>query len=94
MGMIGSLFAMLFGSGRNVIKETAEIFRPNAEKEAQRYQAKAIDFQKDAALLLSQAQKVAENIRKLRTSATPNIVNHDVVEGDRNPGVEEWQENQ
>lgn len=178
MGMIGSLFAMLFGSGRNVIKETAEIFRPNAEKEAQRdhtanaavqaqfatefghkgwfnqlvdalnrlprpimafgviglfvsamvdpiwfaarmqglvlvpnalwgllgiivtfyfgarYQAKAIDFQKDAALLLSQAQKVAENIRKLRTSATPNIANHDVVEGDRNPAVEEWQENQ
>ena len=36
MGMIGSLFAMLFGSGGNVIKETAEIFRPNAEKEAQR----------------------------------------------------------
>ena len=36
MGMIGNLFAMLFGSGRNVLKETAEVFRPNAENEAHR----------------------------------------------------------
>ena len=174
MGMIGNLFAMLFGSGRNVLKETAEVFRPNAENEAQRghsanaavqaqfaaefghkgwfnqlvdalnrlprplmafgviglfvsamfdplwfaarmqglvlvpdalwgllaiivtfyfgarYQAKALDFQKDAARLLSQAPQVAENIRKLRTSATPDIANHEVVEVDDNPAVEEW----
>ena len=172
--MIGNLFAMLFGSGRNVLKETAEVFRPNAENEAQRghsanaavqaqfaaefghkgwfnqlvdalnrlprplmafgviglfvsamfdplwfaarmqglvlvpdalwgllaiivtfyfgarYQAKALDFQKDAARLLSQAPQVAENIRKLRTSATPDIANHEVVEVDDNPAVEEW----
>ena len=36
MGVIGNLFAMLFGSGRNVLKETAEVFRPNAENDAQR----------------------------------------------------------
>ena len=174
MGMIGNLFAMLFGSGRNVLKETAEVFRPNAENEAHRghsanaavqaqfaaefghkgwfnqlvdalnrlprplmafgviglfvsamfdpiwfaarmqglvlvpdalwallaiivtfyfgarYQAKALDFQKDAARLLSQAPQVAENIRKLRTSATPDIANHEVVEVDDNPAVEEW----
>ena len=151
MGMIGNLFAMLFGSGRNVLKETAEVFRPNAENEAQRghsanaavqaqfghkgwfnqlvnalnrlprplmafgviglfvsamfdpiwfaarmqglvlvpdalwgllaiivtfyfgarYQAKALDFQKDAARLLSQAPQVAENIRKLRNFSNP-----------------------
>ena len=174
MGMIGNLFAMLFGSGRNVLKETAEVFRPNAENDSQRnhtanaaimaqfaaefghkgwfnqlvdglnrlprpmmafgviglfvsamfdpiwfaarmqglvlvpdalwallaiivtfyfgarYQAKAMDFQKDAARLLAQAPQVAENIRKLRTSATPDIANHDVVESDKNPAVEEW----
>ena len=174
MGMIGNLFAMLFGSGRNVIKETAEIFRPNAEKEAQRdytanaavqaqfatefghkgwfnqlvdglnrlprpmmafgviglfvsamvdpiwfaarmqglvlvpnalwgllgiivtfyfgarYHAKNLDFQKDAARLLAQAPKVAENIRKLRSSTTPEIANHDVVETDQNEAVAEW----
>ena len=55
-----------------------------------RYQAKALDFQKDAARLLSQAPQVAENIRKLRTSATPDIANHEVVEVDDNPAVEEW----
>ena len=36
MGMIGSLFAVLFCSGRNVLKETAEVFRPNVENDAQR----------------------------------------------------------
>lgn len=35
MGMIQSLAAMLFGNG-NVIKETAEVFRENAEAGAQR----------------------------------------------------------
>jgi hypothetical protein len=37
MGLIEGLFAILFGSGRNVIGETAEVFRPNAEAQAQRY---------------------------------------------------------
>ena len=56
--------------------------------------AAADDDQGGIAEIVVTAQKVAENIRKLRTSATPNIANHNVVEGDRNPAVEEWQENQ
>lgn len=31
MGMISSLFTMLFGGGRNVLVDTAEVFRVNAE---------------------------------------------------------------
>lgn len=31
MGMIDGLFSLLFGNGRNVIRETAEIFRVNSE---------------------------------------------------------------
>ncbi|MEM6693874.1 MAG: holin family protein [Pseudomonadota bacterium] len=31
MGLIEALFGLLFGSGRNVVKETAEVFRENAE---------------------------------------------------------------
>lgn len=55
-----------------------------------RYQVKAMDFQKDAAPLLAQAPQVAENIRKLRSSITPNIANLEVLEGDKNPAVDEW----
>ncbi|MBV0911549.1 holin family protein [Anianabacter salinae] len=36
MGLIGSLLATLFGDGRNVIRDTAEVFRENAEAGAQR----------------------------------------------------------
>ncbi|MGR3434025.1 MAG: holin family protein [Shimia sp.] len=36
MGLIESLFTTIFGSGRNVVKETAEIFRENAEAGAGR----------------------------------------------------------
>jgi len=36
MGLIGRIFGTLFGHGRNVIAETAEVFRPNAEASAQR----------------------------------------------------------
>lgn len=31
MGMIGDMFGFLFGGGRNVVAETAEVFRVNAE---------------------------------------------------------------
>ena len=31
MGLIGRLFGMLFGDGRNVVAETAEVFRVNAD---------------------------------------------------------------
>ncbi|MDJ0827159.1 MAG: holin family protein [Rhodobacter sp.] len=36
MGLIDGLFGLLFGGGRNVIKETAEVFRENAEAGALR----------------------------------------------------------
>ncbi len=39
--MIGSLLGVLFGGGRNAIRETAEVFRPNAEGEAARSAAKS-----------------------------------------------------
>lgn len=58
MGVIGDLLAMVFGSGRNVVRETAEVFRENAEAGAQR----AAVLQ-DAAL----AQFSAEFARPRRT---------------------------
>ena len=36
MGLIEALFSMLFGGGRNVVRETAEVFRENAEAAGQR----------------------------------------------------------
>lgn len=36
MGLITGLFDVLFGGGRNVVKDTAEVFRVNAEAEAAR----------------------------------------------------------
>lgn len=41
MGLIQGLAALLFGSGRNLVAETAEIFLPNAESQAVRDQAHA-----------------------------------------------------
>ena len=45
MGLIGAIFGALFGTGRNVVTETVEVFRPNAEAEAARtaaFQAAAL----------------------------------------------------
>lgn len=36
MGVIGRIFEALFGSGRNLVAETAEVFRENAEAGAER----------------------------------------------------------
>ncbi|MBT8459338.1 MAG: holin family protein [Boseongicola sp.] len=36
MGLMGSLFGVLFGGGRNLVRETVEVLRPNAEAEAVR----------------------------------------------------------
>jgi len=38
MGIVANIFAMIFGGGRNVIRETAEVFVENAEAGAQRAQ--------------------------------------------------------
>ena len=40
-----TIFGGLFGSGRNVVAETAEVFRPNAERSAQRAADYAIGAQ-------------------------------------------------
>ena len=36
MGLMGNLFALIFGGGRNVVAETAQVFRENAEAGAAR----------------------------------------------------------
>ena len=36
MGMIDTALALVFGDGRNVVRDTVEVFRPNAEKTAGR----------------------------------------------------------
>lgn len=38
MGLIAGLLNVIFGNSRNVLKETAEVFRPNAEEDAARGQ--------------------------------------------------------
>jgi hypothetical protein len=46
MGMIEILMTMLFGGGRNVVKDTVEVFRENAEAAGGRaatYRAAALD---------------------------------------------------
>lgn len=41
MGIIGDLLGVFLGGGRNAIRETVEVFRPNAEAEAVREAAKS-----------------------------------------------------
>lgn len=36
MGLIEQVFSLVFGSGRNVVRDTVEVFRPNAEAQADR----------------------------------------------------------
>lgn len=36
MGLIGNILGVIFGGGRNAVRETIEVFRPNAEAEAVR----------------------------------------------------------
>ncbi|MBA84922.1 holin family protein [Thalassobius sp. S69A] len=36
MGVMGRAFDVIFGDGRNVLRETAEVFRENAEAQAER----------------------------------------------------------
>ena len=51
MGIIGDIFGTIFGGGRNAIRETVEVFRPNAEAEAAR------DAAREAAALAQFAQE-------------------------------------
>lgn len=41
MGLIGDIFGIVLGGGRNAIRETVEVFRPNAEAGAVREAAKS-----------------------------------------------------
>ena len=54
MGLIASLFGIIFGQGRNAVAETVEVFRPNAEAEgvrdAARYAASLGQFASEFAL--------------------------------------------
>lgn len=43
MGLISGLLSVIFGNNRNVIKETAEVFRANAEEDAARSQQLRIE---------------------------------------------------
>jgi len=36
MGLIGSILNVIFGGSRNVVRDTVEVFRPNAEADASR----------------------------------------------------------
>ena len=54
MGLIANVFAGLFGGGRNVVRETFEVFRPNAEAQSQRGHAL------DAATLNQMAAEFAD----------------------------------
>jgi hypothetical protein len=54
MGIVGGILGTLFGGGQNVIRDTVEVFRPNAEAEAVR------DAAREAAAL---AQFAAEFTR-------------------------------
>lgn len=40
MGLIGNILGVIFGGGRNAVRETVEIFRPNSEAEAVRSAAR------------------------------------------------------
>ena len=53
MGIIGGILGTLFGGERNVIRETVEVFRPNAEAEANR------DVAREAAALAQFAAEFA-----------------------------------
>lgn len=39
MGLIGQILGLIFGNGRNALRETVEVFRENAENGAERGQA-------------------------------------------------------
>lgn len=60
MGLISTLLNLIFGDGRNVLRETAEVFRPNAEADAGRMAA-----QNAAALASTRPSSPAATARPL-----------------------------
>ena len=57
MGMIGNILGVLFGGNRNVVRETFEAFRPNAEAEAVRDAAREAAALAQFAAEFGQARK-------------------------------------
>ena len=57
MGMIGNILGVIFGGGRNAVRETIEVFRPNAEADAVR------DAAREAAALAQFAAEFAHQGR-------------------------------
>ena len=57
MGLIGDILGVIFGGGRNALRETVEVFRPNAEAEAVR------DAAREAASLAQFAAEFAHPMR-------------------------------
>jgi hypothetical protein len=53
MGIVGDILGVIFGGGRNTIRETVEVFRPNAEAQATR------DASREAAALAQFAAEFA-----------------------------------
>ncbi|MEM9786913.1 MAG: holin family protein [Pseudomonadota bacterium] len=63
MGLIGGLMSFLFGDGRNVVAETAEVFRENAEKGAARAaDAKSESLQQFAAEFIHPRRGIFDRI--------------------------------
>ena len=61
MGLIGGLLSIVFGSERNIIKETAEVFRANAEEDAARGQELRLEVLKQHAREFETAKDGAFN---------------------------------
>lgn len=55
MGLIGQIVGLFFGGGRNLIRETAEVFRENTESGAQRGQEVQIQAMKQHGAEFAQA---------------------------------------
>ena len=64
MGLIDTFLGAFFGSGRNVVKETAEVFRVNAENSAQR----------EASAQMAALQQLAAEFSRPRRSVFDTIV--------------------
>lgn len=69
MGLITDIFGVLFGSGKNVVKDTVEVFRPNAEAQSKR------GFDLDSATLNQMAAEFADRENRGRFDRLMDGVN-------------------
>lgn len=64
MGLMNGMMTLLFGGGRNALREAAEVFRPNAEADAQR----------DAAARAAALQQFAAEFGQPQRSAFDRLI--------------------